>query len=82
MKKPIAVAVLGSTGYVGLELINILCKHPNVDIVFLGSENFPHEDIRKFDNRIINENLPKLDLVKNINLTKIDVVFLALPHVV
>jgi len=80
MKNPITVAVLGATGYVGLELINILSRHPKVEIVFLGSENFANDDIRKFDNRINSENLPKLDLVKNINLTKIDVIFLALPH--
>ena len=69
MKKSITVAVLGSTGYVGLELINILSRHSNVKIVFLGSNNFPHKDIRDLDNRIINDTLPKLDLYKNINLT-------------
>jgi N-acetyl-gamma-glutamyl-phosphate reductase len=81
MKKSITVAVLGSTGYVGLELINILSKHLNVEIVFLGSENYPDKDIKEFDTRLINNTLPKLDLYKNINLTNIDVVFLALPHV-
>ena len=82
MKKKITVAVLGSTGYVGLELINILSKHPGIKIIFLGSENFPDKDIRKFDKRITNDTLPKLDLYKNIDLTNIDVVFLSLPHVV
>ena len=82
MKKKITVAVLGSTGYVGLELINILSKHPGIKIIFLGSENFPDRDIREFDNRITDDTLPKLDLHKNIDLTNIDVVFLALPHVV
>ncbi len=80
MKKSITVAVLGSTGYVGLELINILSRHSSVEIVFLGSENFPHKDIREFDNRIINDTLPKLNLYKNIDITNIDVIFLALPH--
>ena len=82
MKKIITVAVLGSTGYVGLELIYILSRHSGIKIIFLGSENFPNKDIREFDKRIINESLPKLDLYKNIDLTNIDVVFLALPHVV
>ena len=81
MKKTITVAVLGSTGYVGLELINILSRHLSVEIIFLGSENYPDKNIMEFDNRIINDTLPKLDLYKNINLTNIDVVFLALPHV-
>ena len=42
MSEKISVAILGSTGYVGLELVKILSKHPNVDIVFLGTENSPN----------------------------------------
>ena len=82
MKKTITVAVLGSTGYVGLELIYILSRHSGIKIIFLGSENFPNKDIREFDKRITNDTLPKLDLYKNIDLTNIDVAFLALPHIV
>ena len=47
----VKVAVLGSTGYVGLELINILSKHSNVEIKFIGSETSSGEDIRKFEKR-------------------------------
>ena len=39
MSQKIKVAVLGSTGYVGLELINILSNHKNVLIKFLGSDS-------------------------------------------
>ncbi|SVD69430.1 uncharacterized protein METZ01_LOCUS422284, partial [marine metagenome] len=49
MKKKITAAVLGSTGYVGLELIYILSRHSGIKIIFLGSENFPDKDIREFD---------------------------------
>ena len=80
MKKTITVAVLGSTGYVGLELIYILSRHSGIKIIFLGSENFPNKDIREFDKRITNDTLPKLDLYKNIDLKNTDVVFLALPN--
>ena len=38
MKNKIKVAVLGSTGYVGMELVKILSNHSHVDINFLGSE--------------------------------------------
>ena len=79
MKKTITAAVLGSTGYAGLELIYILSRHSGIKINFLGSENFPNKDIREFDKRITNETLPKLDFYKNIDLANIDVVFLALP---
>ena len=39
MKDLLSVAVLGSTGYVGLELVKILIRHPNIEIDFLGCEN-------------------------------------------
>ena len=38
MKDKIRVAVLGSTGYVGMELVKILSKHEKVKIIFLGSD--------------------------------------------
>ena len=49
MKDLLSVAVLGSTGYVGLELVKILIRHPNIEINFLGCENSPSKDIREFD---------------------------------
>ena len=48
MSKKVSVAILGSTGFVGLELTKILSKHPNVNLVFLGTENNPkvwHKDL-------------------------------------
>ena len=35
MKDSLKVAIIGATGYVGLELIKLLSKHPNVKIVYL-----------------------------------------------
>ena len=35
MSQKVSVAILGSTGYVGLELVKILSKHPEVEIFFL-----------------------------------------------
>ena len=80
MENIISTAVLGSTGYVGLELVYLLSKHPNVKINFLGSESFKGKDIRNFDKRITNSILPKLESSDNIDISKIDLVFLALPH--
>ena len=37
------VAVLGSTGYVGMELVELLNNHPNININFLGSETVTNE---------------------------------------
>ena len=67
MSKILSVAILGSTGYVGLELVKILLKHQNVKIVFLGTENTPNTSIHKFDNSINNKDLPLTELNKDFN---------------
>ena len=80
MKKFYSVAVLGSTGYVGLELVRILSKHPNVKINFLGSETNTNININQLDKLIKNVNLPIVDYNKNFNPKNSDFVFLCLPH--
>ncbi len=80
MTKKVSVAILGSTGYVGLELVKILSNHPDVKIVFLGTENTPNISIKKFDKSINNENIPLTQLNKDFNYKNADTVFLALPH--
>ena len=52
MNKKIKVAVLGCTGYTGLELVNILSKHPKVSIDFLGSNSFSGKSIDLLDERL------------------------------
>src|SRR5512143_234181 len=36
----IPVAVLGATGYVGAELLRVLARHPDVELVFASSEQY------------------------------------------
>ena len=80
MSEKISVAILGSTGYVGLELVKILSKHINVDLVFLGTEKSPNIEIKKFDFSIDNFSLPKTQLNRDFDYNIADTVFLALPH--
>ena len=80
MSKIITVAVLGSTGFVGLELIKILLRHPKVKINFLGCENFPNSNINQFDSKMNTDDLPLLDLNSKFNPKNSDLVFLSLPH--
>ena len=80
MNKNVSVAVLGSTGYVGLELIKILINHPFVNINFLGSENYVGKNIYDLDKHFLNNQLPKLESNKDLNAEDFDFVFLALPH--
>ena len=80
MSKRTSVAILGSTGYVGLELVKILSKHPNVEIVFLGTEQLPNIPIHKIEPSIDNSNIPNTKLNRDFDYNIADTVFLALPH--
>ena len=82
MKNKIKVAVLGSTGYVGMEIVNILSEHSNVDINFLGSDSIHGIFLNNIDNTKQYSNLPLLNLNDNFKVEDSDYVFLALPHAV
>ena len=80
MSKKVSVAILGSTGYVGLELVKLLSNHQNVNIVFLGTENTPNISLKKLENSLDDNDLPLTQLNKDFDFRKADTVFLALPH--
>ena len=60
MKNKIRVAVLGSTGYVGMELVKILSNHPYADINFLGSETIHGSYLNNIDKTTEYNQLPLL----------------------
>ena len=82
MKNKLKVAVLGSTGYVGMELVNILSKHSYVDINFLGSETVNGCFLNNIDKTREFNTLPLLTSNEDFKVENSDYVFLALPHAV
>ena len=80
MKNKLNVAVLGSTGYVGMELVKILSNHSYVDINFLGSETNHGSFLKNIENTIEYNSLPLLNQNEKFNIKNSDYVFLALPH--
>ena len=82
MKNKIKVAVLGSTGYVGMELVKILSNHSKVEINFLGSETIHGSYLNNIDNTQEYNQLPLLRPNNSFNTKDSDYVFLALPHAV
>jgi N-acetyl-gamma-glutamyl-phosphate reductase len=81
MGTPIPVAVLGATGYTGVELVRLLVRHPAVKLTFLSSE--------QYRDRALTEIYPFLDGLVDARLGAPDptavsecseVVFTALPH--
>jgi N-acetyl-gamma-glutamyl-phosphate reductase len=80
MTKKVSVAILGSTGFVGLELVKILSKHPNVNIVFFGTENNPNTLLKDIDPTIKVYDNSVTQLNETFDYSKADTVFMALPH--
>ncbi len=78
-KKKINIAVIGATGYTGLDLVLLLSKHPKVRIINLCATKNLGKKISFFDKRI-KKNIPKISSVNKINWSKIDLTFLSLPN--
>ena len=80
MTRKVSVAILGSTGFVGLELVKILSKHPNVNIIFFGTENSPNILLKDIDPTIKDYDHSITQLNETFHYSKADTVFMALPH--
>ena len=77
----IKVAVVGATGYTGAELVRILSRHPQVQLVALTSRSYagqPYYKVYPHFYKYIDLECETLDL--NQLVSKADVVFTALPH--
>lgn len=76
----IKTAVLGATGYAGIELVRILSAHPEAEISVLGSKSFAGQkicDVYQNFNHILDNECEELDLDK---VAQCDIAFTALPH--
>ena len=77
----INVAIIGSTGYAGEELVRILSMHKDANIKFLCSQKYAGENynnVYKNYYNIIEDKLEKDDIV---NISKdVDVIFMATPQ--
>ena len=78
-KKKINTAIIGATGYTGLDLVLLLSKHPKTNIQYLCATKNLGKKISSFDKRI-KKKLPNISSVKNVDWSKIDLVFLSLPN--
>ena len=78
-KNKINIAVIGATGYTGLDLVYLLTKHPKANILNLCATKNLGKSIYFFDKRI-KKNLPKITSIKSINWSIIDLVYLSLPN--
>jgi N-acetyl-gamma-glutamyl-phosphate reductase len=79
--KKLKIGIIGATGYTGQELLGILFRHQNVEIVFVSSEsnsgqkvtsNFPN-----FDSKL---EFIKLEDAKKFSAENLDLVFFTTPN--
>ena len=75
----INVAVIGATGYTGLDLTLLLSKHNKVIIKYLCATRNLGKKINFFDKRI-KKKLPTLSSINKVDWSKLDLVFLSLPN--
>lgn len=80
--KKIKVAIIGATGFVGVELMRLLASHNNVSVEHLTSVSYADKNIDdvygQFNKVYVLPLKPKEDLAK---ISKeVDVIFLAMPH--
>ncbi len=73
-------AILGASGYTGAELVRLIATHPSLEVGALTADRkaglamaevFPH--LRHLD-------LPKLQRIEEVDFSRVDIAFCALPH--
>ena len=79
INKKLKVAIIGATGFTGLDLVFHLSKHPKVKIEYLCATKSLGKKIYFFDRRI-KKKLPKITSINSVIWDKLDLVFLSLPN--
>ncbi len=74
------ILVAGSTGYIGIQLVNLLSKHKYVNIKYLCGNTSVGKDISVYDAKLKNKKLPKIIKFDYRLLKHIDIIFTALPN--
>jgi N-acetyl-gamma-glutamyl-phosphate reductase len=80
MNKKLQIAIIGASGYTGVELIRILLNHKQVEIAALVANSNAGQKIQQLYPHLLHYNLPDLKKLEEIDFTKIDIAFGCLPH--
>ncbi|WP_075520510.1 N-acetyl-gamma-glutamyl-phosphate reductase [Candidatus Pelagibacter communis] len=74
------VLVAGSTGYIGIQLVKLLCKHRYIKIKYLCGNSSIGKKIHFYDKELKKYNLPKIIKINYKYFKEVDVIFTALPN--
>ena len=78
--KKLNVLVAGSTGYIGIQLVKLLCKHKFVKIKYLCGNSSIGKKIETYDKSLKKYKLPKIIKINYKYFKEVDVIFTALPN--
>ena len=78
--KKLNILVAGSTGYIGIQLVKLLCKHKFVKIRYLCGNSSIGKKIETYDKSLKRYKLPKIIKIKYKYFKEVDVIFTALPN--
>lgn len=76
----IRVAIVGASGYTGVELIRLLTAHPQVELVALTGDSKAGQPAEAVYPHLRGQGLPDLVAVEALDWAGIDAVFCCLPH--
>jgi len=76
----IQVGILGASGYTGRELTRILSKHPQADIVYLGTSSAQGQKYYSAYPELFGYPVGELTMEDESCVPKVDVLFCAVPH--
>lgn len=80
--RKIRVGILGASGYTGADLIRLVCRHPNIEIVFATADRKAGRPLAEVFPHLGRLQVPNLIAIEDIEWggIEVDAVFCALPH--
>jgi len=72
--------IVGSTGYIGVQLVKLLVKHKHVNIKYLCGKSSIGKEITFYENSLKSKKLPKIIKYNKKYLKDVDLIFTALPN--
>ena len=74
------IAILGASGYTGAELVRLIATHPSFRIAALSADRKAGMKMAEVYPHLRHLDLPDLVTIDQIDFSKIDLCFCALPH--
>ncbi len=74
------IAILGASGYTGAELVRLIATHPEMEVAALSADRKAGMTMAEVFPFLRHLDLPRLQKIEDIDFSKIDLCFCALPH--